>query len=110
GALTFMPADPQRYPGLQLAIEACWPGQWATTSLNAANEVAVAAFLAGRISFTTIAETCDAVLQQMPTKNLTSIEELLAYDNHARLLAQQYVERVASSWLFYGRWVHLLSP
>lgn len=96
GALTFMPADPQRYPCLHLAIEACWAGQWATTSLNAANEVAVAAFLAGQISFTTIAETCDAVLQQMPTKNLTSIEELLAYDNHARLLAQQYVERVAS--------------
>lgn len=96
GALTFMPADPQRYPCLQLAIDACWAGQWATTALNAANEVAVQAFLAGQILFTGIAETCDAVLQQLHPTELTSIAELLVHDQDARQRAQQYVKRVAS--------------
>ncbi|MDG4813677.1 1-deoxy-D-xylulose-5-phosphate reductoisomerase, partial [Hydrogenovibrio sp. 3SP14C1] len=60
--LTFMEVDYQRYPCLQLAIDACYLGQHATTSLNAANEVAVEAFLRGQIRFTDIAVINEKVL------------------------------------------------
>lgn len=94
GALTFMPAEAQRYPCLQLAIDACWEGQWATTTLNAANEVAVEAFLAERISFTAIAEVCDRVLQQVNVRELTTVEALIELDYEARRMAQQQIERM----------------
>ena len=92
--LTFMPAEPQRYPCLQLAIDACWEGQWATTTLNAANEIAVAAFLAEQIPFTAIAQVCDRVLQQITAGHLNCIEALINLDQQARQLAQQHVERM----------------
>lgn len=94
GELTFMPADAQRYPCLQLAIDACWAGQWATTTLNAANEVAVAAFLAEQISFTAIAEICDRVLQHVNARELTTVEALINLDNEVRQIAQQQIERM----------------
>lgn len=93
--LTFMPADAARYPCLQLAIDACWEGQWATTSLNAANEVAVAAFLQELIPFTAIAEICDSVLQQLNAVELTTVEALIELDTEARALARQQVEQVS---------------
>ncbi|HGJ5880493.1 MAG TPA: 1-deoxy-D-xylulose-5-phosphate reductoisomerase, partial [Arsenophonus nasoniae] len=55
-SLTFIAPDYQRYPCLKLAIDACHHGQAATTILNAANEVSVAAFLAGKLRFTDIAQ------------------------------------------------------
>lgn len=94
-ALTFMPADAARYPCLQLAIDACWQGQWATTSLNAANEIAVAAFLQERIPFTAIAEICDRVLQQLNATELTSVEALIDLDTEARAMARQQLEQVS---------------
>lgn len=93
--LTFMPADAARYPCLQLAIDACWEGQWATTSLNAANEIAVNAFLQERIPFTAIAEICDSVLQQLNAVELTTVEALIELDTEARALARQQVEQVS---------------
>ncbi|SFR41277.1 1-deoxy-D-xylulose 5-phosphate reductoisomerase [Pseudidiomarina maritima] len=94
-ALTFMPADAARYPCLQLAIDACWEGQWATTSLNAANEIAVAAFLQERIPFTAIAKICDSVLQQLNATELTTVEALVDLDTEARAIARQQVEQVS---------------
>ncbi|PHR64900.1 1-deoxy-D-xylulose-5-phosphate reductoisomerase [Pseudidiomarina marina] len=93
--LTFMSADAARYPCLQLAIDACWEGQWATTSLNAANEIAVAAFLQERIPFTAIGDICDRVLQQLNTVELTSVEALIELDKEARAVARQQVEQVS---------------
>jgi 1-deoxy-D-xylulose-5-phosphate reductoisomerase len=80
---------------LQLAIDACWEGQWATTSLNAANEIAVAAFLQERIPFTAIAKICDSVLQQLNAIELTSVEALIDLDTEARAIARQQVEQVS---------------
>lgn len=95
GELTFMPAEAARYPCLQLAIDACWEGQWATTSLNAANEIAVAAFLQERIPFTAIAEICDRVLQQLSAVEITTVEALIELDTKARAIARQQVEQVS---------------
>src|SRR5690554_4420175 len=92
--LTFMPADAARYPCLQLAIDACWEGQWATTSLNAANEIAVNAFLQERIPFTAIAGICDRVLSQLNARHLDTVEALIELDQVARQLAHKQVELI----------------
>lgn len=91
--LTFMEVDYQRYPCLKLAIDACYEGQHATTSLNAANEVAVDAFLNGRIRFTDIATINQQVLSKIcgmnnPLHSYT-LESLLELDTMARSLASQ---------------------
>ncbi|CAI8153236.1 MAG: 1-deoxy-D-xylulose 5-phosphate reductoisomerase [Pseudidiomarina mangrovi] len=92
-ALTFSAVDQQRYPCLQLAIDACWQGQWATTSLNAANEVAVAAFLAGQIKFTDIHSVCADVLAAISPTTLNSLAAIVSLDEETRRLAQQQVAR-----------------
>lgn len=68
-ALTFSEPDFGRYPCLKLAIDACEAGQAATTTLNAANEIAVAAFLNQRIRFTDIAALNSAVLSSQHGQN-----------------------------------------
>lgn len=94
--LTFMEVDYQRYPCLQLAIDACYLGQHATTSLNAANEVAVEAFLRGQIRFTDIAVINEKVLSTVCGANspLHSyyLESLLELDTMARSLANQHLK------------------
>ncbi len=97
--LTFMEVDYQRYPCLKLAIDACYEGQHATTSLNAANEIAVDAFLKGQIRFTDIAAINDSVLSRVcaANKQLHSydLESLLELDTMARHIANQVLkERV----------------
>lgn len=87
GALDFMAPDSARYPCLQLAMDACWQGQAATTALNAANEVAVAHFLQGRLPFTGIAEVCAEVLNSSENRAITSLEAVLACDEQARAQA-----------------------
>jgi len=93
--LTFAAPDDQRYPCLRLAMDACWQGQAATTCLNAANEVAVAAFLQERIPFTAIAQVCQEVLcQQTATQNLVdSLEAVLHCDKQARDLAAAVIQQ-----------------
>lgn len=93
GALTFSAPEAQRYPCLQLAIDACWAGQAATTTLNAANEIAVAAFLRGQIRFTDIAALCRDVLDQVELTDLTTIEAILACDSSARRLALRWTQQ-----------------
>ena len=94
GELSFMPVDFARYPCLKLAIDSCWHGQSATTTLNAANEVAVAAFLKGQIRFTDIAEVCDSALQNLVSAHVDSVDALMAIDAQARRAASRRVEQV----------------
>lgn len=84
GALTFSEPDFVRYPCLKLAIEASATGQSATTVLNAANEVSVAAFLAGQIRFTDIARINQSILEKSLPAEPASVEEVLAIDRSAR--------------------------
>lgn len=95
GQLTFEAPDFQRYPSLQLAIDCCWAGQAATTALNAANEVAVAEFLAERIAFGQIADVCDHVLQHISLHPCTELEQVLAVDEDSRRRANQRVRELA---------------
>lgn len=83
-SLTFVQPDYQRYPCLKLAIDACHEGQAATTALNAANEVAVAAFLNGKIRFTDIAKINHKVLDAQVFSEPVSIDEVLEIDEQAR--------------------------
>lgn len=95
GQLSFSAVEHARYPCLQLAIDACWHGQWATTSLNAANEVAVTAFLAGKLKFTDIYSVCAEVLAAISPTTLNSLAAIVSLDEETRRLAQQHVARYA---------------
>ena len=88
-ALSFEPADPQRFPGLGLAYDALRGPEGSTTVLNAANEVAVAAFLSGRLLFTDIHRVnADTVAALVPSQaDAGSLEDMLALDGRARGLA-----------------------
>lgn len=87
GALSFSEPDPKRYPCLFLAIEACDAGQAATTTLNAANEIAVAAFLQQQIRFSDIAAVNRRVVEQLALPEPVSIDEVLEIDRQARATA-----------------------
>ena len=93
-ALTFEAPDAQRFPGLQLAWDALRGPEGSTAVLNAANEMAVQAFLERRIGFDAIhrlnAETVAAVTPELPA--LAGVDELLALDARARRHAAQLVE------------------
>ncbi|MCE0556288.1 1-deoxy-D-xylulose-5-phosphate reductoisomerase [Motilimonas sp. E26] len=82
--LTFAAPDFERYPCLKLAIEACYAGQGATTLLNAANEIAVEAFLQHKIRFDQIASISADVLSMFANSHASSIEEVMALDGLAR--------------------------
>ena len=86
-ALTFEPPDPQRFPALRIAREALADGGTAPTVLNAANEVAVAAFLDRRIGFLDIARTVERTLDALPARGVASIEDVVATDLEARDVA-----------------------
>jgi 1-deoxy-D-xylulose-5-phosphate reductoisomerase len=88
GALTFQAPDHQRFPALALAYAALAAGGTAPAVLNAANEVAVAAFLAGEIRFTDIAAACADVLARVPARPFTMLDDALAADREARAAAR----------------------
>lgn len=94
GEFTFMAPDARRYPCLSLAIAACEQGQAATTSLNAANEQAVAAFLAGKIGFMDIARINEQVLTQSSLPTPTSLDCLFELDRIARITANEQIAKV----------------
>ena len=97
GQLTFERADTVRFPALRLAMEALRQGNGAATVLNAANEVAVEAFLGGRIAFTEIPKIVEIALTAAESEGLlsepTTIEEALALDSLARRIARADLER-----------------
>lgn len=86
----------QRFPNLYLAIQASQQGQAATTALNAANEVAVDAFLNEKINFTQINHVNDMVLQQQGQGSLHCIDSILEHDKESRLLAQSAIVKLGS--------------
>ncbi|MDU6924913.1 1-deoxy-D-xylulose-5-phosphate reductoisomerase [Franconibacter helveticus 513] len=96
GTLSFCEPDYQRYPCLKLAIDAFEQGQAATTALNAANEITVAAFLAHSIRFIDIAALNQAVLDEMDLHEPESVEQVLQVDAKAREAANKLVTRFAS--------------
>jgi 1-deoxy-D-xylulose-5-phosphate reductoisomerase len=86
--LDFEPPDEERFRSLRLARRAGELGGTAPASLNAANEVAVGAFLDGRCTFLQIAETVEAVLDEIDPEPLESVEQVLTADARARELAR----------------------
>jgi len=91
--LNFSPPDFQRFPCLRLAYEAAEAGGAACIALNAADEVAVAAFLAGEVPFLGIPRTIEKVLAETPATRPASIDEVLAADRQAREQARAAIER-----------------
>jgi len=87
GQLSFEAVDMQRFPCFALARQALRDGGAAPAILNAANEVAVAAFLQGKIGFTRIAAVVDTVLDQSASAQIDSLEALMAIDAASRDLA-----------------------
>lgn len=96
GRLDFETPDPVRFPALRLAREALKHGGAAPTVLNAANEVAVAEFLEGKISFLAITKCIENALtrfqsEQSFAKDPSSIEDVLEYDERARVFVHDMI-------------------
>jgi len=96
GELTFERPDTDTFRCLALAREAGERGGTAPCILNAANEEAVAAFLAGRLPFTGIAEVVEATLEEVPAHEPSHFEDLFDCDAAARRAAAGVAERIAS--------------
>ncbi len=92
GELTFRAPDEQRFPATRLARDAAEAGGAAPAVLNAANEIAVVAFLAGKLAFTRIAVEVEGLMARFSPKAPTSLEEVIAIDAEARALAAQMLE------------------
>jgi len=90
--LDFCPPDMAKFPCLRLAYEAAAAGGAQTIALNAADEVAVAAFLEDRIGFEEIPRIIEDVLAATPATHLESIQKVLVLDTEARLLATEIVK------------------
>ena len=88
GALTFEPVDLEAFPCLRLAREAAQAGGTAPCVLNAANEIAVHAFLAGRLPFLGIAEVIERTLDALPGAPIRAFESLYEADREARRVAE----------------------
>jgi 1-deoxy-D-xylulose-5-phosphate reductoisomerase len=88
GELTFEAPDTDAFPCLRLAREAAEAGGTAPCVLNAANEVAVHAFLAGDLSFTGIARVIESTLSELPAQPVRHFSDLYAADAHAREVAR----------------------
>jgi 1-deoxy-D-xylulose-5-phosphate reductoisomerase len=95
GRLEFQDPDPVRFPCLDLAYQAARAGQSAPAVLNAANEVAVDAFLARRIAFLGIARLVDRTLQALPLEPVAGkdLDGLIDIDQRARESAEQLLRR-----------------
>jgi 1-deoxy-D-xylulose-5-phosphate reductoisomerase len=91
GRLEFEAPDPVRFPALRLAREALRAGSGAPTVLNAANEVAVAAFLAGRAGFLEIAAFVEAALSELGTSRIGTMQRVRELDAETRQFTQHLV-------------------
>ncbi|MGH9558698.1 MAG: 1-deoxy-D-xylulose-5-phosphate reductoisomerase, partial [Bryobacteraceae bacterium] len=89
---SFDPPDTKKFPLLKLAYEAQEAGGSATATLNAADEIAVEAFLARKISFPAIAATIAETLERVPSREAHSVEEVLEIDRESRKTAARIVE------------------
>jgi len=89
GQLTFEPPDPERFPALKLARQAGETGGTLPAVLNAANEIAVEAFLAGKICFSGIWQIVEQVLSRHERMEIGGLDDLLAVDQWTRVAAAQ---------------------
>ena len=89
--LDFSPPDVEKFPCLRIAYEAAQSGGGKTVALNAADEVAVSAFLEGSIRFLEIPVVIEEVVAETPVGNLESIQQVLAVDQNARASAREKV-------------------
>ena len=89
--MDFEPPDEIRFPCLRLARQAVKAGGIIPAVLNAANEVAVAAFLERRIGFTEIADTVDHTLNSYPQNSADNIEMVLESDRKARQISEKFI-------------------
>jgi 1-deoxy-D-xylulose-5-phosphate reductoisomerase len=92
--LEFLPPDVEKFPCLALAYEAAEAGGAKTVALNAADEMAVAAFLQGRIDFTGIPKIIREVVSATEAGKLESIDQVLKADAEARVIARERIERM----------------
>jgi 1-deoxy-D-xylulose-5-phosphate reductoisomerase len=97
GSLTFQPLDEARFPATRLARHAAEAGGAAPAVLNAANEIAVAAFLAGDIAFTEISAKVDIMLSRAIPPAPATLADVLAVDREARARAAELLESVQSA-------------
>jgi len=95
GSLDFRAPEPERFPCLALAMEAARSGAGAAVALSAANEMAVAAFLDGKIRFTGIAPVIDSVLAEYADSAPGDLDDILALDGEARRLAGEKIRAAA---------------
>jgi 1-deoxy-D-xylulose-5-phosphate reductoisomerase len=95
--LTFQPVDHEAFPALGLAIAAARAGGTAPCVLNAANEIAVHAFLAGRLPFTGIAAVIEETLDALPAQPVRAFESLYEADREARSRASELIESAVAS-------------
>jgi 1-deoxy-D-xylulose-5-phosphate reductoisomerase len=93
GSLSFERPDEERFPCLPLAYQALRAGGTAPALLNAANEVAVEAFLAGRLRFTAIAQVIEETLQRLPGGPAQDLQAVIDADARARHAAALCVQR-----------------
>jgi 1-deoxy-D-xylulose-5-phosphate reductoisomerase len=93
--LSMSPPDPARYPCLRLAQQVATIGGTAPAIFNAANEVAVSAFIEGKIAFTDIARLIEETLTQSKTREPSSLSDVLQADAEARSLTSQLIQRLA---------------
>jgi 1-deoxy-D-xylulose-5-phosphate reductoisomerase len=96
GQLTFEPVDLDAFPCLRLARQAAEAGGTAPCVLNAANEIAVYAFLSGRLPFTGIAEVIERALEQLGSAPVRSFDSLYEVDREARAVAEGAVAATLS--------------
>ncbi len=96
GRLDFEAPDLDRFPALGLAMQALAAGGARPAVLNAANEIAVEAFLGGRIGFLDIAHIVATVLDHYDPQSPTDVEGVLAVDGEARRTASHIMEKVAA--------------
>ena len=90
--MTFEPVDEEAFPALALARAAAIAGGTAPCVLNAANEVAVHAFLGGKLSFLGIPAVIEGALERLPASRVRAFESLYEADREARAVAAELVE------------------
>jgi 1-deoxy-D-xylulose-5-phosphate reductoisomerase len=102
GQLDFSAPDVSRFPCLQLARAALIGGQAMTICLNAANEVAVAAFLAGKTGFCDIAEVVETVIAAATAWDCETVDQIIEIDQWARTAATIAIDGLGSAKLASG--------
>jgi 1-deoxy-D-xylulose-5-phosphate reductoisomerase len=94
--LDFQAPDYDRFPCLRLAIEAMKQGGTSSTVLNAANEIAVQAFIDGKLGFIDIANIIEYALSEIPSQPVDTLKTILDVDTLTRDVSQAYISRQSS--------------